>query len=154
MIFFFQKAEEKKRQAFEEETLRIQANEEQKVVRRKKFRKQKKEEKQRVQQMEIEKERIKVMTRKAKAFYMESIKKNALNRWKKLIKDRCLNEFLADKHLETFLKTKCLKDWMHMTKSNQIMRRIKAEEFEKQKLISNSFGKWVEVCTNYFIIVY
>ena len=51
------------------------------------------------------------------------------------------------KHLETFLKTKCLKDWIHMTKSNQIMRRIKAEEFEKQKLISNSFGKWVEVCT-------
>ena len=52
---------------------------------------------------------------------------------------------LADKHYETFIKSKCFQDWIHMTKSNQIMRRVRADEFEKQKLLSNSFGKWVEV---------
>ena len=90
-----QKAEEKKRQAFEEETLRIQKEDEKKVVKFKKIRKEKKEEKERKKQIEIEKERVKVMARKAKAFYLEKIQKTAFNRWKKLIKDRTLNEYLG-----------------------------------------------------------
>ena len=101
----------------------------------KKVKKEKKEERQRKKKIEIEKERIKVLTRKAKAFYTQQLQRNALNRWKKLIKDRTLNEYLADKHYETFIKTKCLKDWVHMVKSNQIMRRVRAEELQKQQLM-------------------
>ena len=111
----------------------------------KKVKKEKKEERQRKKKIEIEKERIKVMTRKAKAFYTQQLQRAALYRWKKLIKDRTLNEYLADKHYESFIKTKCLKDWVHMVKSNQIMRRVRAEELQKQQLMRNSFGKWIEV---------
>ena len=64
---------------------------------------------------------------------------------KQLLQEKRINGFWAEKFHERLLKKRALQDWIHWTKSNQIMRRVKAEEFEKQKLLTTSFSKWMEV---------
>ena len=78
--------------------------------------------------------------------YEDKLKKRlGFDPWRQVVQDSRINMFWAEKHHEKFLLKRCLNDWKHWAKSSQIMRRVKAEEFEKQRLLTNSFGKWVEV---------
>ena len=143
------RAEEKRRQAYEEESLRIQKEAEDKLTKRKKQREMIKQERlyQRLKSQEME--RSKFLCQRAKTFHDERVKKRfGLEPWIQLIKDQRLNQFVAKKHHEQFLLKKSLLDWFHMARSNQIMRRVKAEEFQRQKLLTTSFGKWVEIQMN------
>ena len=143
------KEAEKKRQTFEAETERLKKEQEEKLTKRKKVRALVKQEKleQRIRTRELE--RLQFLNRKAKLCNETRLKKRyGLEPWMNLVKEKRLNEYLADKHHEKFLLKKCLEDWIHMTKSNVIMRRVKAEEFEKQKLLTHSFGKWLDCQIN------
>ena len=140
---------EKKRQTFEAETERLKKEQDEKVKKRKKVKALLKQEKleQRLRIQEIE--RIQFMNRRAKLCNETRLKKRfGLEPWINLVKEKRLNEYLADKHHENFLLKKSLADWIHMTRSNMIMRRVKAEEFEKQKLLTHSFGKWLDCQIN------
>lgn len=140
------KAEEKKRKAYEEEIQRHQAEAEEKTKRLKmkaKLRKQAILE-QKIRTEELE--RFKFISRQAQTLNETRLmKRYGLDPWKEMVKDVKLNRFLADKHYEKFVLKKTFHDWLHMTKSNIIMRRVKAEEFERQKLLSNSFEQWIDV---------
>ena len=143
------KEAEKKRLTFEAETERLKKEQEDKLTKRKKVRALVKQEKleQKIRTRELE--RFQFLTRRAKLCNETRLKKRyGLEPWINLVKEKKLNEYLADKHHEKFLLKKCLADWIHMTKSNVIMRRVKAEEFEKQKLLTHSFGKWLDCQIN------
>ena len=139
---------EKKRQTYEAETERLKREEDEKIKKRKKIKALIKQEKleQKLRKEEIE--RMQFLLRKSKLCNETRLKKRfGFDPWLNMVKEKRLNEFLADKHHEKFILKKCFQDWIHMTKSNVIMRRVKAEEFEKQKLLTHSFEKWLEVCS-------
>lgn len=140
------KAAEKQRQAYENETLRIQKEQEEKLKRRRKIRQLIKAEKEGEMQRKTELERLQFQNQKAKINNEKRLKKRfGFEPWKQLLQEKRINEYWAEKHHDNCLQKRCLQDWIHWTKSNQIMRRVKAEEFERQRLLTNSLGKWVEV---------
>ena len=140
------KAEEKKRKAFEAETKRIQKEEAEKSKKRKERKKLIKEERNYQSKIKQEADRFAFLNRKAKLFNEDRLKRKfGLEPWRQLLQEKRINGFWAEKFHERLLKKRSLQDWIHWTKSNQIMRRVKAEEFEKQKLLNSSFSKWMEV---------
>lgn len=137
---------ELKRQSFEAEAQRLQQEEEQKIAKRKKLRALIKAERHEKRQRQQDFEKFQLLNRRA-VINNETrlLKRYGLDPWKQLIQEKRINEIWAEKHFEKHIKKQCLQDWIHWTKSNQIMRRVKAEEFERQKLLTNSLGKWMEV---------
>ena len=94
----------------------------------------------------------KFLNRKAIAFNEDRLKlRFGLEPWKQVLQEKRINGFWAEKFHERLLQKRAFQDWIHWTKSNQIMRRVKAEEFEKQKLLTTSFSKWMEVFTRFYL---
>ncbi len=140
------KEAEKKRQAHEAEILRLQREDEEKLNKKRKLKAMLKAEKQHKEKMQMQIERLTFLGRRAKLHNETRLKKRfGFEPWKQLMQEKKINEFWAEKHHEKSLLSRCLQDWIHWTKSNQIMRRVKAEEFDKQKLLTTSFGRWLEV---------
>ena len=93
-----------------------------------------------------------MLNRKAKAFNEDRLKlRFGLEPWKQVLQEKRINGFWAEKFHERLLQKRAFQDWIHWTKSNQIMRRVKAEEFEKQKLLTTSFSKWMEVFIRFYL---
>ena len=132
--------------------LRIQKEDEDKIKKRKERKKLIKQEKQYQSKIKQEAERFKFLNRKAIAFNEDRLKlRFGLEPWKQVLQEKRINGFWAEKFHERLLQKRAFQDWIHWTKSNQIMRRVKAEEFEKQKLLTTSFSKWMEVFTRFYL---
>jgi hypothetical protein len=126
------KEEEKRRQEFENETQRLQNEAEVKLKKAKQRKELRKQEKLYLKKQEADAEKWRISRLKAKEFRTKNLLgKFGLQPWKQLISEIRMNEFYSEKHFEKSLIKRAFHDWLHMTKSNQIMRRIQAEELDR-----------------------
>ena len=140
--FHRMKAEERKKQKLEIEAKKEREEKEEKARKREEVKAWRKRQRSR----QIERERRFHLTLKADQFYnIYLLRSFGFRPWLKLMADVRLKMFLAEKKLrETTLK-KAFHFWLHMTRSSEVMRRLKAERFWRNRLMTKGLRRWVQV---------
>ena len=68
-----------------------------------------------------------------------------LRPWLRLVQDSRLCDLLAQRHYEAKMKRQCFSDWLHLWRSAQVMKRLKADKLYQERLKQKCLAKWVKV---------